>query len=150
MMKPIKATVAIVMCFSLIGIPLVLDAFADAPKEAATSGKGMRLFLFSAKPSPEAWRFMKENPGDRRAATEKAMKKIGCEMLGYYWGLTNGRNYIIVAAPDGKTAQAMLVQRLSSGLVLEYEAIELVRSSDMPAMFERLKELEAADDSHSQ
>ena len=41
----------------------------------------------------------------------------------------------------------MLVQRLSSGLVLEYEAIELVRSSDMPAMFERLEEIEAADDS---
>ncbi len=105
----------------------------------------MRYFLFSAKPSAEAWRFMKENPGDRRAATEKGMKKIGCEMLGYYWGLTNGRNYILVAAPDGETAQAMLVQRLSSGLVLEYEAIELVRSSDMVAMFERLKEIEAAD-----
>ena len=90
---------------------------------------------------------MKNNPGDRKAATEAAMKKIGCEMLGYYWGLTQGRNYILVAAPDGKTVQAMLVQRLSSGLLHEYEAIELVRSSDMAAMFERLKEIEAADDS---
>ena len=53
----------------------------------------------------------------------------------------------IAAVPDGKTAQAMLVQRLSSDLVLEYEAIELVRSSDMPAMFQRLKEIEAADNS---
>jgi 2-methylcitrate dehydratase PrpD len=107
----------------------------------------MRYFLFMAKPTPEAWQFMKKNPGDRMAATEAAMKKIGCQMLGYYWGLTHGRNYILVAAPDGETVQALLVQRLSSDLVENYEAIELVRSSDMQAMFERLKEIEAADDS---
>ncbi len=147
-MKP-SGTIAIVLLgvsTSLLCFQLIAGETQKAPTEAAKSENEMRIFLFSAKPSPEAWRFMKENPGDRRAATEKAMKKIGCEMLAYYWGLTNGRNYIIAAAPDGKTAQAMLVQRLSSGLVLEYEAIELVRSSDMPAMFERLKEIEAADD----
>ncbi|TWU12122.1 GYD domain protein [Symmachiella macrocystis] len=80
--------------------------------------KPMRIFLFSAKPSPAAWQFMKKNPGDRRAATVDAIKNIGGKMLGYYWGLTTGKNYIIVAVPDGRTAQAMLIQRLSSGLVL--------------------------------
>ena len=107
----------------------------------------MRIFLFSAKPSPAAWTFMKENPGDRRAATEGAMEKIGAKMLGYYWGLTTGKNYIIAAVPDGRTAQAMLIQRLSTDLVLEYDAIELVESSEMPAVFDRLKEIEAADKS---
>ena len=90
---------------------------------------------------------MKENPGDRRAATEGAMEKIGARMLGYYWGLTTGKNYIIAAVPDGRTAQAMLIQRLSTDLVLEYDAIELIESSEMPAVFDRLKEIEAADDS---
>ena len=107
----------------------------------------MRIFLFSAKPSPEAWQYMKENPADRRAATEGAMDQIGAKMLGYYWGLTNGKNYILAAVPDGRTAQAMLIQRLSSGLVLEYDAIELVESSEMPAVLERVKELDAADSS---
>jgi 2-methylcitrate dehydratase PrpD len=114
---------------------------------AASADSKMRYFLFSAKPSPEAWQFMKKNPGDRRAATEGAMKKIGCRMLGYYGGVTTGKNYIIAAVPDGRTAQAMLIQRLSSGLVLEYDAIELVESSEMPAVFQRLEELDAADDS---
>ena len=41
----------------------------------------------------------------------------------------------------------MLIQRLATDLVVEYEAIELVESSEMPAVFERLKELESADDS---
>jgi hypothetical protein len=68
-------------------------------------------------------------------------------MLSYYWGLTTGKNYIIAAVPDGRTVQAMLIQRLSSVLVLEYEAIKLVESSEMPAVFQRLEELDAADDS---
>ena len=121
----------------------------DTSRGASSDSPQMRYFLFSAKPSAEAWRFMKDNPGDRRAATEGAMRKVGCKMIGYYWGLTNGRNYIIAAVPDGKTVQAMLVQRLSTDLVDQYEAIELVPSSEMPAMFARLKELEAADDSLS-
>ena len=120
------------------------DATAPA---AAKSEKPMRIFMFSSKPSPEAWQFMKENPGDRREATEGAMEKIGCKMIGYYWGLTNARNFIIAEVPDNETVAAMLVQRLSTDLVLEYEAIELLRSSDMPAVFERLKAIEAADDS---
>jgi uncharacterized protein with GYD domain len=126
--------------------------FANLADSLPVSASGnasstMRYFLFMAKPTPEAWQFMKKNPGDRKAATEAAMHKIGCEMLAYYWGLTHGRNYILVAAPDGETVQALLVQRLSSDLVQDYEAIELVRSGDMQAMFERLQEIEAADDS---
>ena len=145
----------------LAAIGLVLLAFGFQPppshvqaqqtpatKPASTKQKPvMRYFLLSSRPNHKAWQVMKKNPGDRQAATAGAMKKIGCEMLGYYWGLGNGRNYIIVAVPDNNTIQAMLVQRLSSGLLHEYEAIELVRSSDMVAMFERLKELDAADDS---
>ncbi len=138
-MKTIGMGLLAIIFVTAIGI--AQDSPTDKPQ------KQMRIFLFSAKPSPEAWRFMKENPGDRRAATEDAMEKIGGKMLGYYWGLTTGKNYIIAAVPDGRTAQAMLIQRLSSGLVLEYDAIELVESSEMPAVFGRLKDLEAADDS---
>ena len=120
---------------------------APAEDEAAKQKKEMRIFMFSSKPSPEAWQFMKANPGDRRAATEESMKKVGCRMISYYWGLTNARNFIIAEVPDNETVAAMLVQRLSTDLVLEYEAMELLRSSDMPAVFERLKEIESADDS---
>ena len=90
---------------------------------------------------------MKDNPGDRKAATEEAMEKIGCKMISYYWGLTTGKNYIIAEVPDGQTVQALLVQRLATDLVLEYDAIELVESAAMPAMFERLKAIESVDNS---
>ena len=134
----------IAIAFLAIMLLVVTTSAQNVPPEPQQE---MRIFLFSAKPSPAAWKFMKENPGDRRAATEGAMEKIGAKMLGYYWGLTTGKNYIIAAVPDGRTAQAMLIQRLSTDLVLEYDAIELVESSEMPAVFDRLKEIEAADES---
>jgi hypothetical protein len=127
--------------------PLLLGQDKKEAPAAAKPEKQMRIFMFSAKPSAKGWQFMKENPGDRKAATAGAMEKIGGKMLAYYFGLTDGKNYIIAALPDGKTAQALLVQRLATDMVLEYDAIELVESSSMPAMFERLKEIEAADDS---
>ena len=136
-----NSTTAFLAVFLLATSVITHDTNSTKPQDE------LRIFLFSAKPSPAAWKFMKENPGDRRAATEEAMDKIGAKMLGYYWGLTTGKNYIIAAVPDGRTAQAMLIQRLSTNLVLEYEAIELVESSEMPAVFERLREIEAADDS---
>ena len=147
-MKPI----AIAAMFAAITLTALISPilFGQDTKEkpaAAKAKKEMRIFMFSSKPSPEAWQFMKENPGDRRAATEASMKKVGCRMIGYYWGLTNARNFIIAEVPDNETIAAMLVQRLSTDLVLEYEAMELLSSSNMPAVFERLKEIESADDS---
>jgi hypothetical protein len=143
--KSIIAIAAIALTAVLAPLLLAQDK-KEAPA-AAKAEKEMRIFMFSAKPSAKGWQFMKENPGDRKAATAGAMEKIGGKMLAYYFGLTDGKNYIIAALPDGKTAQALLVQRLATDMVLEYDAIELVESSSMPAMFERLKEIEAADDS---
>ena len=143
--KSIIAIAAVTL--TAVFAPLLLAQDKKEAPAVAKAEKEMRIFMFSSKPSPEAWQFMKENPGDRKAAVEKSMEKVGCRVIGYYWGLTNSRNFIIAEVPDNETVAAMLVQRLSTDLVLEYEAMELLRSSDMPAVFERLKEIEAADDS---
>jgi uncharacterized protein with GYD domain len=124
---------------------LVLATNPVGPAGAAEQEETIRYFMFSSRPNADAWQFMIENPGDRQAATAGAIEEIGGEMLGYYWSLKDARNYIIVALPDSKTVMAMLIQRLSSGLLHEYEATELLLSSDMPAVFERLKELNQAD-----
>ncbi len=135
-----RLLLAIAFAVLLIGQPFAQTARVE-------EGKPMRIFLFSAKPSAKGWQLMKENPADRQTATAKAMERIGGRMLGYYFGLTDGRNYILAELPDGETAQALVVQRLASDLVVEYQAIELVDSANMPSMFKRLRELEAVDDS---
>jgi hypothetical protein len=149
MKTPTTKSIITIAAIALTAVlaPLLLGQDKKEAPAAAKAEKEMRIFMFSAKPSAKGWQFMKANPGDRKAATAGAMEEIGGKMLAYYFGLTDGKNYIIAALPDGKTAQAMLVQRLATDLVTEYDAIELVESSAMPAMFERLKEIEAADDS---
>ena len=152
MKTPTKKSIIAIVAVALTAIlaPLLYaqeKKEAPAPSKTEKTEKEMRIFMFSSKPSPEAWQFMKENPGDRKAAVEGSMKKVGCRLIGYYWGLTNARNFIIAEVPDNETVAALLVQRLSTDMVLEYEAMELLRSSDMPAVFERLKEVEGADDS---
>jgi uncharacterized protein with GYD domain len=147
MKTPATKSIIAITAIALTAILAPLLLAQDKKEAPAAAKQEMRIFMFSSKPSPEAWQFMKENPGDRKAAVEGAMKKVGCRMIGYYWGLTNARNFIIAEIPDNETVAAMLVQRLSTDMVTEYDAIELVESSAMPAMFERLKEIEAADDS---
>ena len=123
------------------------DPGVEDPVKTETADEARRYFMFSSRPNAEAWKFMIANPGDRQAATADAVKSIGGEMLGYYWSVQDARNYIIMALPDSETVLAMLIQRLSSGLLVEYEATELLLSSDMPGVMERVKELNEADDS---
>ena len=50
-----------------------------AAPAAAKSEKPMRIFMFSSKPSPEAWQFMKKNP--KIAPIEQAAVKLGKKPL---------------------------------------------------------------------
>ena len=135
---------------SLITAVCLLLVFFVANVETANSSEKeakLRYFMFSSQPNADAWKFLIENPGDRQAAVSSAVEKIGGKMLGYYWSVHDARNYIILALPDSETVMAMLIQRLSSGLLDEYTATELLLSSQMPGVLNRLKELNAADDS---
>jgi len=109
-----------------------------------------RHYLFVGQPSPEGWRWLMNNPGDRRQAAEEGIRKLGGEMLSYFWGANDGRNYITVRLPaDSETVPAMLIMRLSSGLLTSYQAIELLPSDQMPAVLKRIGDIMAVDDLQS-
>ena len=67
-----KALVACVVALSNLFAPLV-GAQEEKPKEDLTQVlfTSVRIFMLSAKPSAKGWRFMKGNPGDRKAAMEE-------------------------------------------------------------------------------
>ena len=133
--------------FVILCLLLVLPLSTIGTANASEQDESLRYFMFSSRPNADAWKFMIENPGDRQAAVSRAVEKIGGKMIGYYWSMHDARNYIIMALPGSETVMAMLIQRLSSGLLHEYEATELLLSSQMPGVFERLNELNDADDS---
>jgi len=83
-----------------------------------------------------------DNPADRKTQVEGAFKKLGGEVLSYYWGLGNGKNYITVTIPnDNELIQAIYLMRMPAGLLNSYLVIELMPSDDMSAALVRSKAL---------
>ncbi len=118
---------------------LTLSAHAETEK--------LRYFLFIGQPNATAWKMLIEHPSDRKAVMSKAIEQLGGKMLSYYWGLGDGKNYITIALPDdNELIQATYVSRLGDGLLVNYEAIELLTSQAMVAALKRVSDVKAVDD----
>ena len=114
---------------------------------SALAGDGTRTFLFIGTPNSAAWEMQIATPGDREATVRGGIKQLGGELLSYYWGLGNGKNYITVSLPDDPTfIQAFYVTRLGDNLLQDYQMIELMSSADMAAALARVPEIKAQDD----
>ncbi|WP_282121511.1 GYD domain-containing protein [Ruegeria atlantica] len=123
---------------------LLLSAFASALVVAtAVSAEETRsrYYLGIGEPSPEAWQIMIENPTDRGEGMGAALEAMGGEMISYFWGMADGRNYVTVRVPDDPSmVQAMYAARLSQGVLKNYTFIELMTSADMVEALKRVPE----------
>ena len=124
-----------------LSILLILLAALFASNLSAEQ-KDLRHFMFIGEPTAIAWQFMIDNPGDRKAAVGEAFKALGGEVVSYYFGLGDGRNYITVTLPnDNELIQAVYLMRLPSGMLTSYQVIELMPSDQMTEALKRAKEL---------
>ena len=102
----------------------------------------LRHFLLIGEPNAAAWQYLMDNPEDRKKQVEKAFRALGGEVISYYFGLGDGKNYITVTIPDdNELIQAIYLMRLPSGLLKSYEVIELMPSEQMSAALKRSKTL---------
>jgi hypothetical protein len=109
---------------------------------ARATEKDLRTFMFIGEPSAVAWKFLLEKPADRKGEVEGAFRALGGEVLSYYWGLGDGKNYITVTIPnDNELIQAIYLMRLPSGLLNSYQIIELMPSDQMSDALKRSKQL---------
>ena len=100
-----------------------------------------RYYLGIGEPSPEALQIMIENPTDRGEGMGAALEAMGGEMISYFWGMADGRNYVTVRLPDDPgMVQAMYLSRLSQGVLKNYTFIELMTSADMVEALKRVPE----------
>jgi hypothetical protein len=106
-----------------------------------------RTFMFIGTPNGAAWEMQIASPGDRETLVRGGIEKLGGELLSYYWGLGNGKNYITVSLPDDPTfIQAFYLSRMGDGLLNDYQMIEMMSSSDMAIALSRVPEVKAVDD----
>ncbi|MHA3980831.1 hypothetical protein ACW9UR_24525 [Halovulum sp. GXIMD14794] len=123
-----------VKAFIGVAVATSLCAFAVAAEENAS-----RYYLGIGEPAPHAWKIMVENPTDREKDMGGAIEAIGGEMISYFWGLADGKNYITVRLPDDPgMVQAMYVSRLSQGVLEDYTFIELMTTADMVDALKRV------------
>lgn len=102
----------------------------------------LRHFMFIGEPNAKAWQFLMDKPEDRKSQVEGAFKALGGEVLSYYFGLGDGKNYITVTIPnDNELIQAIYLMRLPSGLLTSYKVIELMPSDQMSEALKRSKKL---------
>ncbi len=120
---------------------------ATASMASAQDDLADRTFMFIGTPNGPAWEMLIASPGDREALVRGGVEKLGGELLSYYWGLGNGKNYITVSLPDDPTfIQAFYLSRMGDGLLNDYQMIELMSSPDMAVALERVSEVKAVDD----
>ena len=78
-MKQLWISISALMLFSLFS-------------SAQAAGQTQRHFMFIGEPSAAAWKYMMENPQDRKKQVEGAFKALGGKVISYYFGLGDGKN----------------------------------------------------------
>lgn len=118
---------------------LVLFALSTVSADETTSD--MRYFMFVGEPNAAAWKFLMENPADREKEVATGMEAVGGNVLSYYFGLGDGKNYITVQLPnENEVIQAVYMMRLPAGLLNSYHIIELMPSDQMSEALKRSAE----------
>ncbi|WNC74028.1 hypothetical protein RGQ13_08550 [Thalassotalea psychrophila] len=126
-------------------ISLSLFSIKSIASDAATEEKPkLRTFLVIGEPNAKGWENAVNNPSDRQAVMADVFKNLGGELIGYYFGLANGKNYVIVAMPDDEfLIQAMYLVRLPNDWLHTYTMIELMDSATMAEALALTKKMRA-------
>ena len=108
----------------------------------AAEKQSQRHFMFIGEPNAAAWKYLMDHPEDRKQQVEGAFNALGGEVISYYFGLGDGKNYITVTIPDdNELIQAIYLMRLPAGMLNSYQVIELMPSDQMSAALKRSKRL---------
>lgn len=125
---------------------IVLFMFLFMSVTSYADDKDKRYFLFVGEPTAAAWKYLINNPQDREDKVKVAMRKLGGEVLSYYFGLGDGKNYIMVTLPnDNISIQALYLMRLPTGLLKSYNITEMMPSAQMAKALKKSAEYIAND-----
>ncbi len=123
-----------------VSLSLLLLLIAGFFTFVLAAEKNTRTFMFIGEPNAKAWQYMIDNPEDRKKEVASGMAALGGKIVSYYFGLGNGKNYIIVELPnDNELIQAIYLMRLPAGLLNSYQIIELMPSDQMSNALKRSK-----------
>jgi uncharacterized protein with GYD domain len=94
--------------------------------------KYVSLFSYTA----ETWQKMQANPGDRPAAIEAVVERLGGTVVGMHYMLGPYDGMVVVELPDAAAAAAMSTVATCTGAFRQVHTHALLGPEDMPRMLE--------------
>ena len=109
-------------------IALTTSALFISP--AFADGKTTR-YLLEGVSTPAVYAALMKNPEDRSINARVLMEAAGCELVDYYLGVNNYKNYIIIDCGEETNLSALQILIFGSGGVSTGTATELRTAAQM-------------------
>ncbi|MGL1886529.1 MAG: GYD domain-containing protein [Reichenbachiella sp.] len=121
----------------LILISFVAFAFGASAQAQETN---MKYYLMIGQPDDEAWKMVIEAGGDMAVPARKSIEAMGGELISYWVGVTEAKNYGIVAFPDSKSIAQIVYMRTIQGVMKNIEFKEIMPTDQAAGFFQELNE----------
>ena len=106
---------------------------------AAEGEEKMKYFLMIAEPKGSAWAGVIQDGGDMAGPAGEAIEAMGGKLLSYYIGVSESKNYGVVAFPDSYDTAKIIYLRAAQDLMKSMEFVEIIPSDQAVGMFEDVK-----------
>ena len=135
-------TINKIICTLLIGGFVTTGVSADTQ----VSEQNLKYYVVEAKPRPEIFKQLVENPADPAVAASRFISNIkGAKLIDYYMKVGTPYNMAIIAVPDSIDAATILYQRMATELVEDIEVYEVIRGDQFVKVLEAAKALNQYD-----
>jgi len=118
------------LLLSLLGFP----AIADEKKR----------YMLEGVATPAVFASVIKNPQDRGPNAAGLMKKLDCELLDYYVGVHNYKNYVVIECAADVDLAVLQFTMFASGAITESTATEIITSAELKAVGERAQKISKA------
>ena len=101
----------------------------------------MPLYLMRFSYTPEAWARLIKNPEDRRPVARAVIEKLGGKLLGFWYAFGEHDGYVLIEAPDNRSAAAFSVGISSRGSLGASQTSVLLTVEETIEMLQKAQEL---------
>jgi uncharacterized protein with GYD domain len=100
-----------------------------------------KRYMLEGTATPAVFASIISEPQDRGPNAAGLMKTAGCELLDYYVGVHNYKNYVVIECEPTADIAALQFSLFASGAISAATATEIVTSAELKAVGERAKKL---------
>jgi len=122
---------------------LTMTCLMGTAYAASNTGEKKR-YMLEGVATPAVFASVIKTPQDRGPNAANLMKKLGCELLDYYVGVHNYKNYVVIECGVDVDLAVLQFTMFASGAITESTATEIITSAELKAVGERAQKISKA------